>query len=180
MRNPVQSEYIFGASALKTPQQHPFPRIERLGEQIRKAMRVAKPKVDPLAGERVHDMGRVPDQRDPLLRDPTGNHPTQRKRRRRSERVQIAQGSRAGFAHAYAERLRWQSEQLARVRLRCRPHNGHAPLRQRQKSEHAVPEKPLMGDTAMRPGAGEIGDHAELAAESSSTSRRSSPNGKGT
>ncbi len=70
MGNPVESQYVFGARALKPPQQHPFSRIGRLGEQVRKAMSVAQAQVDPLPRERVHDMGRVPDQRDPLLRDP--------------------------------------------------------------------------------------------------------------
>jgi hypothetical protein len=37
----VQSEYIFRARALKPPEQHPFPRVGRLEEQIRKAMGVA-------------------------------------------------------------------------------------------------------------------------------------------
>src|SRR5712691_10279423 len=89
--DPAQCEYILGTGALIAPQQEAISRVGGSTEQVRKRVRVTQSQIDSLPGERVQDVRRVADERYPSLCHPIGNHASQGKGGRRSERLQGAQ-----------------------------------------------------------------------------------------
>ena len=125
-------------------------------------MRVAQSEVNSLPGERVQDVRRVADQREPALHEVIHQHATQGEGGRWREQLQGTQGFVARFAHASAKHRGRESEQFASLPFSRGPDDRDAPARQRQKGEHAVAAKPLISDIAMCPRAGEVGDDAEL------------------
>ena len=102
--DPAQREYILRSGALIAPQQEAVSRIRRIAKQVGERVGVAQSKIDPLPGERMHDVRGVADERDPPLRYPIGKHATQGKGGGRGERFQGAQSLVARFAHASAKR----------------------------------------------------------------------------
>jgi len=74
--DPAHREYILGTGALKAPQQEAIPRVGRFAKQPGERVRVAQSQIHALTCERMHDVRRVADERNPPTPHAGSEHAT--------------------------------------------------------------------------------------------------------
>ncbi len=125
--------------------------LEHLGE----GGHVEEAQVDPLAGERVDGMGRIPDQHRPLGAVLAGIEAAQRKGRPRPGAAHRPEPLPEGLAEAPREGLLVEGDQLGGLLGGGRPDDRAVPLGQRQEGQRPGGQEALAGALCV----GALGEH---------------------
>ena len=135
-----------------------------LGQHGRERLSIAKAEVNTLAGQWMHAVRGVADEREAQGDRRRQAQEAQRKAGGRRDALQRAERPVTGVGNALRQCAGLFRQQRLRERIGRRPDHRHSPPRQRKPSEHAaVVAEPLVGTTVMCALAREIRDDGGLA-----------------
>jgi hypothetical protein len=161
----LHGQDIFLARTLVAAQQEMIAAVAlrfSLQQDPSKLLRILETQIDALAGQWMHIVRGIADQRHARFDQLIEIKQAQGKGGGRGDQTKLSKGVLARFLNAAAEFVRRQRHQLLRQGIEGRPDDGNAVAGQRQVGEDAVLPEPLVSAVAVRLFRCEIGHHAVL------------------